>query len=422
MARPATGSIVEPKGSRRSWGIRFRANGKREYLTLGLPEDGWNRRRAEEALRDELDRVRLGVWQPPKKVAEDKPSPMGDVPTFHEYAEEWLARKEPDLRPGTLADYRWALEHHLLGYFGSLTLDAITPSKVKEYGAVKLREKKIGPNQINKTLTRLTSILEEAVDDGLIEQNNAAGKRRRVKATEPQRSRLEPEQLPSLVEAADGYMRPVLAVLAGCGLRVGEAVALDWRDVNFGAATINVRGSKTAAGVREVDVPLGALSELLDWKARTPKGRATDPVFVSRARKGRNARQTKRNVEARLKAIVADADDRLQSKGIAPIGDVTPHGLRRTYTSLRAACGDNPVYIAEQAGHADIRITYRIYQRAAKRRDKLSGATLREFDRALEWARMGTKGTEAITGPDNSNVVQEAEMALQSDSPPPPGV
>jgi integrase len=43
-------------------------------------------------------------------------------------------------------------------------------------------------------------------------------------------------------------MRPLLATLAGTGLRIGEAVALDWRDVKLGAGTLIVRESKTAGG------------------------------------------------------------------------------------------------------------------------------------------------------------------------------
>ena len=84
--------------------------------------------------------------------------------------------------------------------------------------------------------------------------------------------------------------------------------------------------------------------------------------------------------------------------GIEPISEqVTPHSLRRVYTSLRAGCGDDPVYIAEQAGHADMNVTWRIYQKAVKRRAKLSGHHLREFDRALEWAATGSG--ETITVP-----------------------
>jgi hypothetical protein len=75
--------------------------------------------------------------------------------------------------------------------------------------------------------------------------------------------------------------------------------------------------------------------------------------------------------------------DRADRRGLTAL-------LRRTYASLRAALGDDPVYIAEQLGHRDARFTFRVYQRAAKRRERLIGAHLMAFDRALE--RAGTSG------------------------------
>jgi integrase len=75
-----------------------------------------------------------------------------------------------------------------------------------------------------------------------------------VKAPSPARTWVEPEQLPSLLEAASETLRPVLAVLAGCGLRVGEAVARDWPDVSIPTATISVGRAKTDAGIRQVDM------------------------------------------------------------------------------------------------------------------------------------------------------------------------
>ena len=41
-------------------------------------------------------------------------------------------------------------------------------------------------------------------------------------------------------------------------------------------------------------------------------------------------------------------------------------------------------------GHEDPRFTLRCYAQATKRRERLSGPHLRAYDRALEWARMGT--------------------------------
>ena len=45
---------------------------------------------------------------------------------------------------------------------------------------------------------------------------------------------------------------------------------------------------------------------------------------------------------------------------------VTPHSLRRTYASLRYACGDDPVYVAEQGGWKDPTFPIRVYARAVK--------------------------------------------------------
>jgi len=46
-------------------------------------------------------------------------------------------------------------------------------------------------------------------------------------------------------------------------------------------------------------------------------------------------------------------------------------------------------YDAFNRGHRDARFTFRVYQRAAKRRERLAGEHLAAFDRALEWAGMG---------------------------------
>ena len=48
----------------------------------------------------------------------------------------------------------------------------------------------------------------------------------------------------------------VIANLAGAGLRVGEACALDWGDVNLATGTITIQRAKTSAGTgRIIDIP-----------------------------------------------------------------------------------------------------------------------------------------------------------------------
>jgi integrase len=234
-------------------------------------------------------------------------------------------------------------------------------------------------------------VLVDVVEYGLIPSNPAAGRRRRLKGAKPQRSWVEPEQLVALLHACSPWHRPIIATLAGAGLRIGEACALDWCDLNILTGTITVRESKTDAGTgRRVELPLGALDELKSWWARSPAHDADDPVFVSGPYRGSHARQTKDNVGRRLKVAIRDANKSLAKLGIEPISEkVSPHSLRRTYASLRAALRDVPVWIAEQLGHTDPSFTLGVYAKATKRRERLSGEYLKTYDRALDWATLG---------------------------------
>ena len=394
MPRRSTGQVVERHTKRGVvYALRFYAAGERRYETLGTDAEGWNRRKADDELAAVMAAVRAGTWVP--RVADVQS--RGDEPSFHEFPSEWLANRRGELRPRTVADYEWALSHHLLPTFARLHVSEIGPQDVDRYKAAKLAEGKLGGSQINKTLKLLAQIIDVAIEYGISDgANPARGRRRRVKVGKPQRTWVEPEQLLALLEAASTTTRPVLATLAGAGLRVGEAVALDWRDVNLATGTLTVGTAKTDAGTgREVDLPGGLIEALSEWKVVTPRPEPDDPVLVTRT----GTRQTVTNVDHRIKTAIKEANVELERAGIETISDrVTPHSLRRAYASVRAALGDHPVYIAEQLGHSDFGFTFRVYQRAVKRRERLSGAYAEAFDRALEWALIGTGAvTEPLT-------------------------
>ena len=103
------------------------------------------------------------------------------------------------------------------------------------------------------------------------------------------------------------------------------------------------------------------------------------------------------NLGRRLRTARRRANRRLAELELDPIGEaVTPYSFRRLYASLRYALGDDPVYVAEQMGHSDAgALSMGTYARAVRRRERLAGTTLREFDRALQWAAMGRISSDA---------------------------
>jgi integrase len=412
MARPPTGQVVENPGKRdTALALRFRAYGQRRYLTLGYASEGWTRRRAEQELENVMADVRRGIWQPiePAPVAEEP----REEPTFHQFASEWYAARESEgLATKTLVDLKWSLSNHLLPVFAGFRLSEITPQAIDAYKVAKARERTeieaarpealkrgerfsergLSNGSINHTLRHLSQILETAVEYGLIPSNPATGKRRRLKTTRPSRPWVEPEALVAFLDAAKvegraGVGRVLLGLLAGAGLRIGEALSLRWQHVDLGAGSLFVTDAKTAKGIREVHLTAALREELTIWKADTRHTAPSDFVIHTSTGRKHNPSNLRRDV---LAPTVERANVKLEALGISPIGHLTFHGLRRTYASLRCVCGDDIRYTADQLGHEDPRFTLRCYAQASKRRDRLAKPQRDAFDGALEWAAMGS--------------------------------
>jgi integrase len=94
---------------------------------------------------------------------------------------------------------------------------------------------------------------------------------------------------------------------------------------------------------------------------------------------------------------IRDANATLDELRIEPISEsVRPHDLRRSFAPLRLAAGDDPFRVSEQLGHANSKITYSVYHRAVKRRDKLTGIYAEQHDRVFEWAEIGRIGSPEV--------------------------
>jgi integrase len=195
-------------------------------------------------------------------------------------------------------------------------------------------------------------------------------------------------------------------------LRIDEALSLERQNVNLAKGTLTVAKSKTEAGVRVVDLTPALRDELANYLDRSPHKKPTDLVFPTSS--GR--KDNRQNIRQRLFMKAIDrANVQLATLGIDPLGDVRPHGLRRTYASLRTACGDDPVFVSRQIGHEDVRFTLNVYAQSVKRRERMTEAERKEYDRAIEWASWaGSMGTSAQSAP---LVPESDEVARHEKSP-----
>jgi integrase len=393
---------------------------RREAVRAALEAEageGWTRQKAEAELRHILADVERGLWTPGTGPAAEAPP----SPTFHEFASEWLESRRAELRPNTLLDYTWQLSNHLLPFFHRHHLAQITVAEVDRYRAFKVREQVLSAESINKTITRLGQILAVAEERDLIPRNpvRVNTRNRKLKAKRKRPVYLEAaEQIVAMIDAATELdarpqaktagRRALIAMLVFAGLRIGEATALTWRDIDLASGRISVGASKTEAGVRLVDILPALRDELASHRRTNATAKPTGLVFPTSS----GSRRDKDNARERvIRPVVAHAESLLADRGQQPLPDgVTAHKLRHTFASILFARGEDPPYVMAQLGHTDPAFTLRVYAHAM-RRDDGDKERLKALVEGREWAPLGT--TSASEEP------EEAEDQTPEDEEPP---
>jgi len=358
-------------GEVNSYTARVTYKGRRVSVPLVATERRW----AAAEMARIVEEIRRGVWIEPLHR-------RSRIPDFSSFAAKWVDRRVVEggrgargLAAASDAELRWGLEH-LRPHFGALPIDRITVADVDGYRLAKVKEGRLGPSSINKTLSTLAAVLETAVEYDLLNRNPARGRRRRLPkpvAARPFISRAD--HIRAILAAAAaldrearvsrGQRRAIIATLIFAGVRIGEARRLRWEDVDLVGGAIYIREAKTTAGVRAINL-LPILRHELHLFRRTqdlPAG----PLFATRTGRPIDASNVRQRV---LAAAVDRADLALRQKGLPPLpAGLTPHSMRRTFASLLFALGESPPYVMSQMGHTTAAFTLALYARAIYSRD-----------------------------------------------------
>lgn len=231
----------------RVWWTFFYVDGLRHQVSTGTG----NRRRAEQIeirLRDEanLRRHQMPLYDP-KMI-------------FGELALRFLAKA--DVRA-----YHTDRLKVLLPFFADLPIGHISKSTAAEYRRYRHSEKPLTDATINRDLEALRHILFWAVDEGIVSANPLS-RLRLIRERRRRRPVMTVEEELRLLEAAAPHLSDIIIAALDTGMRRGELLHQQWRDVDFPRRLLYVTRSKTAEGESR-EIPLtNRLLELLFEKRR----------------------------------------------------------------------------------------------------------------------------------------------------------
>jgi integrase len=290
--------------------------------------------------------------------------------TFKQYAEEWLEGfAKTALKESTYRGYRSVLDKHLEPAFGKMPLNEITRGDVKAFIFQKIKGG-MSVSRAKRIKATLSGIFSHAVEDGLIQSNPSAKLDKLLKAKDQHLDAAYPPYTAEEIEIYLDAVRnnypehfPLFLTLARAGLRLGEALGLQWGDIDFQGgfieirrAWVNNRQTTTKTGkTRRVDATpqllatLGALSQRR--KAQTLRngwGVVPEWVFVNEDGKPLDPG----NLRGRVHYKACEK---------AKLRRVRIHDIRHSYATIRISAGHNIADVSRQLGHASIKITVDTY-------------------------------------------------------------
>ena len=289
---------------------------------------------------------------------------------FSIYYQTWLeSYVSTHTKASTFAAYETAYRVHLLPFLGEADIREITREQLKRFIYEKLNAG-LAHNSIKGYLAPLSEMFNHAIEDGHLERNPCVRILRTPRKEKGEQQNkmdfLTREELTVLLETCQKYFPvhyPFILLLARTGLRIGEAVALQWSALDFHSRFIEVKlnwvdGKLTTpknSRRRRVDMSKRLAETLttlhLERKKQTLRegwNEVPPWVFISQVGTMLNPDNFRRRVWAKL----------LERAGLRHI---RIHDLRHTFASLLIQQGESLAYVKEQMGHYSIRVTVDTY-------------------------------------------------------------
>ncbi|HYE82651.1 MAG TPA: site-specific integrase [Clostridia bacterium] len=300
---------------------------------------------------------------------------LNDKTTVGEMATKWYdahIKKNKKLALKTKEMYKYIINEHVTN-FSEYVLSDVKPIMIEEYlnglGKSKSLEHKIR--------ITLGQIFKAAKVNKLIEDNPIEYVKP-IAPDDPKREFLEEIERNIVLDALEGSDRAYRMVQAFLytGMRLGEAVALTWKDIDKDNNTItiskaaefdkektNLKGPKTKAGNRTIPVPEEIIKLLLEDKGNS--------IYVFPQVNGKMHTQYSiysfwKRIQDRIEKYIKEINESKSDDEKVEMELPTFRTLRHTYATALYDAGVDIKYAQYLLGHEDVQITLNIYTHISK--------------------------------------------------------
>jgi integrase len=334
----------------------------REHGTKAQRARAFRTKHEAEDFRDTVSTdLRHGTYTDPRPIA------------FKVFAEDWLARTRPTVAANTAAQNEWAVNLYRIPAFGLTPIQNLTPEQIEHWQAELLKAGNLSPRSVEICRTKLGTMLKDARMKRWLYVNPMEAVRR-FDVPKRELHYLTAAQVKELCEKVGRVYGVLFLIMGFCGLRIGEALGLEWPDLNWQHRHLFIQ--RQVIWRRKKDCPAGETRwQLVEPKSDAGKRVVEIPGPLVRFLEAHRAEQN--GVPNSLAHVFPSEDGtplypgnvrrRPFQPALTALGlkGIRQHDFRRAFTSMHVEAGTHPKLVQERLGHSNIKLTMDVYGKLA---------------------------------------------------------
>lgn len=318
------------------------------------------------------------------------------------------------LKDNTFQNYKYMYNQFVRSEIGESKISVLKKSDIRRFYNSLIDNRGLKVATVDSIHNIIHQIIELAVEDGYLRQNVCDNALKELKASRQfdnkKRKALSSRETELLLDFLDksstySHWYPIISVMLGTGMRVGEITGLRWQDIDFennyisvnhtlvyynhvhGGCYFGINTPKTKAGERTIPMIESVREALLREKeyqrecgitSKSQIDGMKDFVFVNRY----GTVQNQSTLNRAIRRIVRDCNQQIFDKSnnyrnLILLPKFSCHTLRHTFTTRLCESGINIKVIQSVLGHSDVSTTLDIYADCTK---ELKQRELDKFD------------------------------------------